>query len=274
MSDGIRQFTWNVQTHRGRVRRNNEDAFLAITFDQHEMHYLGKVGEAPADDNDFIFAVSDGMGGAKKGEYASKTALQTLTDLISRKFHRGKADAELDKEAVLREFFQAVHEGVQNVGRYYEECRGMGATMSLCWFSGNTLLVGHVGDSRVYHFPNGGGLNQITEDHTVPGRLRREGKITEREARNHPNKHLLERSIGSQPDPVEPQITSLQFEAGDRFALCTDGVTDGIWDHGMERYIQDPPPYLVDLPPAQRLIKEAMEASGRDNLTALVVETA
>ena len=273
MSREIRQFHWNGLTHQGRVRRNNEDAFLAIMFDQHEMRYLGKVGEAPADDNDFIFAVSDGMGGAKKGEYASKTALQTLTDLISRKFHQGKADRAIDKEAVLQEFFQAVHDSVRNVGRYYEECRGMGATLSVCWFSGHTLLVGHVGDSRVYHFPNAGGLRQITEDHTLPGRLRREGKITEREARNHPNKHLLERSIGAQPDPVEPQISALQIQAGDRFALCTDGVTDGIWDHGLERYIQDPPPYLEDLPPAQRLVKEAMEASGRDNLTALVVET-
>jgi serine/threonine protein phosphatase PrpC len=273
MSDGIRHFTWNGQTHRGRVRSNNEDAFLAMMFDAHEMRYLGKVGEAPADDSDFIFAVSDGMGGAKKGEYASKTALQTLTDLICRKFHRGKTDSDLDKEAVLKEFFQAVHEGVQNVGRYYEECRGMGATLSICWFSGDHLLVGHVGDSRVYHFPAAGGLNQLTDDHTVPGRLRREGKLSEREARNHPNKHLLERSIGAQPDPVEPQVVTIRFKPGDRFALCTDGVVDGIWDQSMERYIQNPPPYLVNLPPAQRLIKEAMEASGRDNLTALVVET-
>ncbi len=273
MSGEIRRYIWSGQTHCGRVRRKNEDAFLAMMFDRQEMQYLGKYGDAPADDNDFIFAVSDGMGGALAGEYASKAALQTLTDLISRKFLRGKSEATPDKEAILREFFLQVHEGVQKVGRYYEECRGMGATLSLCWFSGKTLHVGHVGDSRIYHLPKDGGIRQISEDHTAPGRLRREGKISEREARNHPNKHLLERSIGAQPDAVEPQIVSLEFAAGDRFALCTDGITDGIWDHGIERYLQDPPPYLMDLSPCQRLIKEAMEASGRDNLTALVIET-
>lgn len=273
MNEGLKEFRWTGQTHCGRVRRNNEDAFLALMFDAQEVHYLGKEGEAPAEGHEFIFAVSDGMGGANAGEFASRSALQTMTDLISREFHQGSRDSREDREQRLREFFERAHQEVQNMGRHYLECRGMGATLSVGWFSGNTLLIGHVGDSRIYQIPAKGGMKQLTEDHTEAGRLRRNESITEREARKHPTRHLLERSIGAQPHPVEPQIATFPVSPGDQFVLCTDGIIDGVWDNGMEKYIRIPPPYLQDLPPAQRLVKEAMEASGRDNLTALVVET-
>jgi len=149
----------------------------------------------------------------------------------------------------------------------------MGATLSLCWFVENRVHVGHIGDSRIYHFPKGNGMHQLTEDHTRVGRMRREGLLNEREARTSPYKHQLERSLGSHPDPVEPQIKTLDFQEGDRFVLCTDGITDGLWDHSVEKIITTPPPYLMDLCPAERLIREAKDSSGRDNLTAMVIES-
>jgi serine/threonine protein phosphatase PrpC len=273
MNEAPMEYTWTGQTHCGRVRKNNEDAFLALMFDAQEVQYLGKEGEAPAEGNEFIFAVSDGMGGANAGEFASRSALQSMTDLIARQFHQRASDSLSDREQRLREFFQRVHEEVQKMGRHYLECRGMGATLSVGWFSGTSLHIGHVGDSRIYHLPAAGPMKQLTEDHTDAGRLRRQGSITEREGRIHPTRHLLERSIGAQPHAVEPQIATFPITRGDRFIFCTDGIIDGVWDKGMEKYVRTPPPYLIDLPPAERLVKEALEASGRDNLTAVVVET-
>lgn len=265
-------FSWTAQTHQGRVRKNNEDAFLALMFDNEELVYLGKEGEAPFGTFDFIFAVSDGMGGTNAGEFASKIVLQTVTDLISREFHQKARHKHMENEQLLREFCQRIHEGTLKVSRYYEECKGMGATLSLCWFAGSNLHMAHLGDSRVYHIPHNEPLRQLSEDHTVVGQLRRAGKIDERQARVHPMKNRLQRSIGSTPEPVDPQIITVPFHPGDRVVLCSDGITDGIWDNSIQKYVISPPPYLKDVQPAQRLVREALDSSGRDNLTAIVIE--
>lgn len=263
---------WSAQTHMGRVRRNNEDAFLILTFDAQEVRYLGKDGEAELAGNSFIFAVSDGMGGAKAGEFASRVVLTTVTDLISREFHQKASGKVPDQPRLLGDFCRRIHAEVERVGRYYEECRGMGATLSLVWIVDRHLHFVHVGDSRIYRFPAEGGLVQLSEDHSVVGRLRREGKLDERGARKHPERNLLEQSIGSGVGEIEPQVGTVAIEPGDRFVICSDGVTDGIWDHSLEKYVRNPPPYLKGLAPAPRLIKEALESSGRDNLTAIVID--
>ncbi len=266
-------FSWTAKTHPGRVRKNNEDSFLALAFDHEELAFLGRLGEIPASHRELIFAVSDGMGGANAGELASKISVQTLTELISQEFHQRRGTNHASHPELLSLFIQRVHEKTRKTAWGYDECRGMGATLSVCWFTADTLHLGHIGDSRIYHFPKAGGMVQLSEDHTTVGRMRRDGKLNEREARNSPYKHQLERSIGSHPDPVEPQILSIPFEAGDRFVLCTDGITDGLWDASVEKIILTPPPYLAGINPAESLIKEAMESSGRDNLTAIVIET-
>jgi len=84
----IQEVKWTAETNPGRFRPNNEDAFLLVKFDLQELEYLGKVGESPTESNQFIFAVSDGIGGAEAGEYASQSALKSISKLISRKFHQ------------------------------------------------------------------------------------------------------------------------------------------------------------------------------------------
>ncbi len=266
------QLAWSAQTHQGRVRQNNEDAFLGLRFDHQELTFLGKEGAVAIDPHEFIFAVSDGMGGEKAGEFASKIVLETVTELVSREFHQKTQERRQAPKTLLRNFCQRIHERARHVSQYYAECRGMGATLSLCWLQKNRAHIIHIGDSRIYHLPKNGPMQQLTEDHTIPGSLMRAGQITEREARNHPYRHQLERSIGCQPGAVEPQITAQTFDAGDCFVLCSDGITDGVWDRGIEKFVCQPPPYLSELPPAQRLVKEALDASGRDNLTAMVLE--
>lgn len=263
---------WSGMTHPGRYRKSNEDAFLALTFDAREVRYLGKTGEAEVDGGDMVFAVSDGMGGANAGEFASRIAVQKITDLLPKSFKLGAIGVDRGFTDILNELFLRIHKEMTQMSAYYEECRGMGATLSLGWISPGWLHFCHIGDSRIYYLPKGGGLKQLTEDHSHVGWLKRSGKINEREARLHSDRHILQQVLGGKCDQINPQVGSVGFERGDRFVLCTDGVNDGVWDRRIEELVRQPPERFKELDPAHRLVKDSMEESGRDNLTALVVE--
>jgi len=271
---------WSALSHRGKVRTNNEDAFIGLCFDGHELHYLGKTGEAPTDSLDFVFAVSDGMGGAQAGEFASRIAIDKLSHWLPRSFKLAASGVALDHTEVLTEVFHAIHAELIQLGRSYEECRDMGATLSLCWVTPQKVFFCHIGDSRIYHLPLRGPLRQLSHDHTHPGWLRRAGKINEREARHHPMRHLLNQVLGAGRQHVEPQVGAVVYEPGDRFLLCSDGLTDGLWDHHLEDFARGPilgessQSKVNGSPPlAEHLIAEALDRSGRDNLTAIVIET-
>lgn len=263
---------WSGMTHPGRFRKNNEDAFLGVTFDAREVSYLGKIGKSNLDRGDFVFAVSDGMGGANAGEFASRIAVQKITDLLPKSFNLGAMGVDRGFSDILGELFLRIHREMSEMSAYYEECRGMGATLSLCWFSPGWMHYCHIGDSRIYYLPQAGGLKQLTEDHTHVGWLTRTGKLNEREARNHAERNVLQQVLGGKTQQINPQLGSVGLEAGDRFVLCSDGINEGVWDRRLQELMRQPPPRFAELNPAERLVKDAMEEAGRDNLTALVVE--
>lgn len=263
---------WSGMTHRGLVRENNEDAFLALTFDAAGLRYLGKIGEAPQTDADFVFAVSDGMGGAKSGEFASRIAVDKITHLLPRAFRLGAQGLAAGYQEILHELFHAIHAEMLRMGRSYAECEGMGATLSMGWFSPGWMHLAHVGDSRIYHLPKNNGMTQITQDDSHVGWLRRQGKLNEREARTHPRRNVLSKALGAGHQFMEPQIGSVRVEPGDCFVFCTDGVTDGLWDRRIHDLVREPIAVEAALPPAQRIVEAALEASGRDNTTSVVVE--
>ncbi len=264
---------WSGMTHRGKIRPNNEDAFLALRFNGNDVNFLGKTGEALSADSDFVFAVSDGMGGEKSGEFASRITIDKLSIWLPKNFQVSALGVTSNPTEILQEIFTSIHEELNNLGRSYEECRGMGTTLSLCWLTPERLYFGHAGDSRIYHLPREGGLHQLTHDHTHAGWLQRKGKINEREARSHPMRHALSQSLGANRQYLEPQIGAVVYEPGDRFLICSDGLTDGLWDRHLEEFIRNPPPENLKKNPAQILIEESLERSGKDNLTAIVVET-
>ncbi len=255
---------WSGLTHPGRVRKNNEDTFLCLTFDAHEVRYLGKVGEANFDEGDFVFAVSDGMGGAKSGEFASKIAAEKITALLPKSFKQSAQQITAGHGDVLTELLHNIHEELIKLGRHYEECRGMGATLSLGWFTPGWMHFAHIGDSRIYWLPKGGPMKQLTDDHTYVGWLQRKGELNEREARNHPRKSVLMQVLGASRQFLEPQIGSVRCEPGDRFLFCTDGVIDGIFD----RRLAD----MLAKDNAKTIVEYAVAESGRDNASAVVVE--
>jgi serine/threonine protein phosphatase PrpC len=264
---------WFGHTDRGKIRRNNEDAFLCLQFDAQEVRYLGKIGDASTDSNDFVFAVSDGMGGAMAGEFASRIAVDKITRLLPRSFRQAAIGIEAGFADVLMELFDQIHRALMFVGGSYEECSGMGATLSMCWFTSGWMYFGHIGDSRLYYLPaREGGIKQITHDDTHVGWLFRNGKINEREARNHPRRNILQKALGAGHQFVDPQVGAVACEPGDLFLLCTDGVVDGLFDQQFVDFLRSPESPDVLAHPAKYLVDAAVERSGRDNSTALVIE--
>ncbi|HEY3758065.1 MAG TPA: protein phosphatase 2C domain-containing protein [Opitutaceae bacterium] len=265
---------WSGLTHRGRVRPNNEDNFLALTVEGHSVHYLGKTGELLLEESDFVFAVSDGMGGERSGEFASRFAVDRITRLLPRGFRLGASGWSAGYEDLLSELMHAIHEDLLQLGASYEECAGMGATLSLAWFTPGKMHFSHVGDSRIYALarePVEGepALVQLTHDHTHVGWLRRTGQISEREARSHPRKNALSQALGAGQQFLEPQIGAIDCRPGDRFLLCTDGVTEALWDRRLAALLATPGP-VADL--ASQIVNEAVSESGKDNTTAIAIE--
>jgi protein phosphatase len=264
---------WFGHTDRGKVRQNNEDSFLALQFDAREIRYLGKIGDASTDAADFVFAVSDGMGGALAGEFASRIAVDKIAHLLPRAFKQTAQGLEAGYPDVLAELFDQIHRALLFLGTSYAECAGMGATLSLAWFTPGWMFWGHIGDSRIYYLPAGsGGLKQLSHDDTHVGWLYRNARLNEREARTHPRRNVLQKALGAGHQFVDPQVGAVTCEAGDRFLLCTDGVIDGLYDAQVEEYLHMPDSAAAQLDPAQRLVTAALERDGRDNTTALVIE--
>jgi len=263
---------WSGMTHVGKVRKNNEDTFLALAVDGREVRYLGKIGHASLHANDFVFAVSDGMGGAKSGEFASRIAVDRITRLFPRAFRLAASGMGTGFADIITELIGAIHNDLLKLGYSYEECAGMGATLSLCWFTPQWLYFGHLGDSRVYYLPVDGPLTQITHDHSHVGWLRRQGQINEREARTHPRRNALQQALGAGHQFIDPHIGAVAHRPGDRFLICSDGLVDGLWDRHLEDILRTPATAGDSRSLAHRLVDQAVENSGRDNTTAVVVE--
>ena len=270
---GPTRLQWFGLTDRGKVRLNNEDSFLCLQFDALELHYLGKIGEAASESVDFVFAVSDGMGGAMAGEFASRVAVEKITRLLPAAFKRSAIGLPTDFKDVLEELFTEIHRALMYLGSADPDCSGMGATLSLCWFTPGWMYFGHIGDSRIYYFPaREGSIKQISHDDTHVGWLFRNAKISEWEARQHPRRNALQRALGAGHQFVDPQVGAVAFEPGDLFMLCTDGLVDGLFDSQILDILHSTQPFGPESNPAQRLVHTAVTQAGRDNTTALVIE--
>jgi serine/threonine protein phosphatase PrpC len=263
---------WSGHTDRGRVRPNNEDTFLGLQIDAREVRHLGKIGDAPTAGADYVFAVSDGMGGARSGEVASRITVDRITHLFPRAFRQSAAGLTAGFGDVMGQLFAEIHRDIAGLGRAYEECAGMGATLSLCWFTPGWMYFGHIGDSRIYYLPAEGGIRQVSHDDSHVGWLFRTGQINEREAKTHPRRNALSKALGAGNQFVDPQVGAVAFSPGDLCVLCTDGVVDALYDESILQLLRTPEADEAGLTPAHRLVRAGVERSGRDNATAVVVQ--
>jgi PPM family protein phosphatase len=268
----VTSLKWCGWSDRGRVRPHNEDSFLGLQFNAREVHHLGKLGESALEKMNCAFAVCDGMGGAKAGEFASRIAVEKITALLPRHFHRAAGGHEAVYAPVLDDLFKQIHRALVYVGGSYEECQGMETTLSLCWFTPGWMYFGHVGDSRIYHLPaRENVLKQLSQDDTHVGWLLRQGRLKEHEARTHPRRNVLQKALGGNNQFVDPQVGAVECRAGDVFLLCSDGLVEGLHDSHLAEQLRSPDFNGPDANLARRLVEIAVANDGRDNTTALVV---
>lgn len=230
-------------THPGRVRAANEDSHLA---------------------GDRVFLVADGMGGHACGDVASRLAVDAFRDLGSRE----PLLADQVVEAVA-----AAHAAILAESAAYPEKAGMGTTLSglaLVDHGGDPhWLVVNVGDSRVYRVTDAG-IVQLTVDHSEVAELVAAGRLTVEEARRHPLRNVVTRSLGTGVAPVA-DTWLVPADAGDRFLVCSDGLVEELTDEEIFAALTTAGP---DAEAAVRLVDRAVEAGGRDNVTVLLVTLA
>jgi serine/threonine protein phosphatase PrpC len=219
----------------GKKRRRNEDSYVV----------------APP-----LFAVADGMGGAQAGEVASKLAAAALEDTDSGSSSGQERVVSLIQEANRRVYARANTDPTTS---------GMGTTMTVAIVEGQVVTIGHVGDSRAY-LVRAGRLEQLTEDHSLVNELLKSGKLSPQEAETHPQRSVITRAVGTDPD-VEVDAFTVDALEGDVFLLCSDGLTDMVDDDGIldvvERYHDD-----LDRV-AKSLVSAANRGGGEDNITVI-----
>jgi PPM family protein phosphatase len=225
-----------VRSDVGRMRQRNEDAYLV---------------------KDSLFVVADGIGGHRGGDVASALALETIESV---------APEETTLEALVEDIKRA-NQAVLERGEADRDLRGMGTTITAVLVDDARAHVAHVGDSRAYLLREGT-LQQLTEDHTLVQRMVREGRLTQEEAAHHPQRSVLTRALGVEGEiPVDE--LSLDVHAGDRFLLCTDGLSAMIERGRIEKILQrEKDPQAA----CDKLIDAANRAGGDDNITVIVLD--
>ena len=226
--------TFGSRTDVGCVRDHNEDSLVV----------------APP-----LFAVADGMGGHAAGEVASEIAVNVLAEL---------APKDLDGAALEHAVEEANHEIIRAArdGRGRE---GMGTTLTACMLENERLVIAQVGDSRAYLLHHGK-LQQLTRDHSLMADMIEAGQLTPEEARHHPQRSVITRALGSDPN-TRPDMYEINVETGDRLLVCSDGLSSMIEDEQIEAVMRRvPDPQRC----ASQLVNEAIAAGGHDNVTVIV----
>jgi PPM family protein phosphatase len=226
-----------ARSDRGLVRGNNQDSVYA----------------GPR-----LLAVADGMGGHAAGDVASKVVIAALEHL----------DDDAPSGDMLQAMREAVFDGsehLREVIRESPQLEGMGTTLTAVLFAGGRLALCHIGDSRAYLLRDGV-LTQITHDDTFVQTLIDDGRITPEEANHHPQRSLLLRALNGQE--VDPYLSMREARAGDRYLLCSDGLSGVVSEETLAAALQDPEPQAT----ADRLIELALRSGGPDNITVIVAD--
>lgn len=262
------EFHWAGDSISGTRKPENDDSLVVFTCQNERATEQAQAGTITIVNRDLVFAVSDGMGGGNAGDMASQLILRKLAKFIPRTLI-GATNAPDDYFlSCLEHAITDVHRELNKEGAKDEHLTGMGATLSLGWFSPGRMHCAHVGDSRIYRFRQGE-LKQLTKDHTFAfGQLQR-GEINEYAFRAHPRRAALYQVLGAQHENVHAQFFTEQYEPGDRFLICSDGVIDGLWNRQIADFLaMEIPPEMV----IRQLLAKATNSAGRDDTTAVIIE--
>jgi PPM family protein phosphatase len=226
-------------TDTGRRRRRNEDAYVC---------------EPP------LFAIADGMGGAQAGEVASRLAAAALTE----------SGAEAGGEQRIADLIQEANRRVYDRSNTDPNTSGMGTTITVALVENGEVAFGHVGDSRAYLIRHGR-MEQITEDHSLVNELMKSGKLSREEAEAHPQRSVITRALGTDPD-VDVDTFTIAAQSGDVFLLCSDGLTDMLDEQAILELVER---HRDDIDAAlSALVRAANRSGGEDNITVVAFEIA
>src|SRR5678815_392784 len=213
------------------------------------------------DQERFIFAVADGVGGAEAGEVASSTAIEVLDEAF-----RHQVDGT-DVEDLMELAIQRANASIHQMAQEHAKFSMMATTIVALHLKGNVATVGHVGDSRLYRLTPDGKLHRETEDHSIVEEEVRAGRMTPEQAANHPSKNVISRALGAEQG-VEVDMKTMEVEDGTEFLLCTDGITRHVPDNEL-RQLMVTSDNLDDL--CSELKRRCYERGAEDNLTVIAV---
>ena len=230
---------WSSRSEGGTMRESNDDAFLALEVGPQRATKYDAHGEALLQPSHLVLAVSDGMGGGSAGELASRLVLSWVKR-HSAELYETLQEAPGDRRAkVLNRLMREAHKGLNDLAATEPSLKGMGATLTLVWLTPGELALAHIGDSRLY-LQRSGKTTQLTRDHSHIWAEWKRGGMTEYAYRAHPRRSALSDALGGGHHHILPQIESHSLLNGDRLLLCTDGITDGLWEKGLAAELSSP----------------------------------
>ena len=230
-------------TDQGKVRKQNEDCF-----------YI--------DEKNTVFFVADGMGGHNAGQVASQMSSQITEDYINEHISEDESIADLLRDAIVK-----ANSDIYQKASKERSYSGMGTTVEACAIKENKLFSAHVGDSRLYRLRDSE-FRQLTTDHSYVEMLIRNGDITREEAREHPNRNVITRAVGTDPT-VEIDSAEFEIKPKDVYLLCTDGLTEMLEDSEIQEIISRDIPLKDQV---EYLVQTANEKGGTDNVTVLMIQ--
>lgn len=252
-------------SHSGMAGKNNEDRYAVASYTV-----------SAEDPRPVLFAVvADGIGGHRAGEVAAELAVNYIS--------QGVAESNgSDPLHIMENAIQDASQAVAAHSASKPEQEGMGATCACVWITDHSLYVAHVGDSRIYLL-RGGRIHKLTVDHTWVQEAIEKGILEPEHARDHPNVHVIRRYVGSvqlpqvdfrlqlqegEDDQQALANQGLELQPGDRILICTDGLTDLVWDDEIQRIVHDRPNVKSAV---EALVEAANGRGGHDNITAVLI---
>lgn len=235
-------------TDRGQVRLINEDAGGVFYNDPGQL----------------LAVIADGMGGHQAGDVASSMAVSLMEKewkRISTRFTPNEA------EKWMRHTLEEINEQIYNHASEHKECEGMGTTIVALMLAREYITVAHIGDSRCY-MSNGDTSTLLTEDHSLVNELIRSGEISKQDAHHHPRKNVVLKALGTEKH-VDADIRTLTIEGNERILLCTDGLTDKVYDEEIEKFMNDDEP-VAEI--SEKMVELANHRGGDDNISLILID--
>lgn len=236
------------KSDKGLVRLTNEDSFRIIELSA-EAH---------------LAVVCDGMGGENGGDVASSTAVERISEMVSANFYPDMNQNSI--RDMLLTAIAAANAVIFSKSKEFEHLNGMGTTVIACMVVGNVSYIANAGDSRAYFLTNNE-IVQITKDHTMVQMYIEQGKITEEEAKVHPQRHYITRALGVN-DKIDVDYCEMPLELGQKIIICTDGLTNYMDAQAiLDAVKNNKPEHYTDI-----LIDQAVNLGGADNITVVLIE--